>query len=837
MHKFISQTLRRAASVLATAVLLLQTTMPLVAVATSTNGQTPTDQIPGACYEEISWWKVGKVYARDTHDKVKVPGSKAQYTYTRFSWTGGTIYHGSPDPDALTWQAGPTKDFNSAQSYLQHNGNPGNFWNSAPVGTPYKQGGGWDASWFVWKLTEQVDAVPDSWSYPVINHAGDPYVAQYGPYTVYADPFTIPFDVGSGLHVIGDEFHYNQHDPKGDLIYYTYKLVDQGTEKGRRIPCEVAVPNEPASEDPCGPDNATWVLPENTDQYTWSVVNGKAVATATEWFIFPNGKKTVKFGPLVDSNVACPRKPKLTLKKHVVNDDGGNAKANQWKLRAKAMTWPYNTVINEKGDPLPFYPYGSWAATKTVEVKADTTYVLSEHDGPKGYEAGDWKCYGGNGNELTGNKVTLEHNENVTCWITNDDIAPKVTVKKVAYGGHGWEKFEFKLDQHGNSHDKHFWLGNMQSKTFEVKPGLVQVFEKNLPNNWELTGDSCLEKKHGKWVPMGAGTDFIAVLGGKYKCTFTNDKDGEVHGHKFNDRNANGKWDKGEEGLKDWTINLYQKTCQPRNNTTAANDDNPLMKVNKDRYIPLVDCSFDEKPYMTTTTKWNGSYKFTGVDLNRWYKVCEVQQDGWTQTKPNPDWFDGCYFIYVDRKSRVHVHKNFGNVEHSIEVEVTPVCVAGFPYLNWKVTANHFNPTQFKFDWYTNPGNVHVAGATKTIPANDGSVSQIGNVYTGSILWPGANPVLPDWPGWTFTNGKWVEDPSDFGGNLRPNAKVMVSVNPSTTAEVAYPPAESGCDPTNPQVLGTDTLANTGSPALLSIIAALSLVTIASYIVVGRKQN
>lgn len=113
--------------------------------------------------------------------------------------------------------------------------------------------------------------------------------------------------------------------------------------------------------------------------------------------------------------------PKLTLNKVVVNDNGGILSESAWTLFAK------------QGETVSLT--GSGATGETDVVSGDTfkagTYTLSE-SGPTGYSASDWVCVGGIQN---GNNITVGLNENVVCTITNNDIAPKLTVTKVVVNG------------------------------------------------------------------------------------------------------------------------------------------------------------------------------------------------------------------------------------------------------------------------------------------------------------------------------------------------------------------------------------------------------------------
>lgn len=63
-------------------------------------------------------------------------------------------------------------------------------------------------------------------------------------------------------------------------------------------------------------------------------------------------------------------------------------------------------------------------------------------------------------------------------------------------------------------------------------------------------------------------------------------------------------------------------------------------------------------------------------------------------------------------------------------------------------------------------------------------------VYPGAQVDAAGNAV--DWPGWLLNaDGFWVPDPSD--AFYRDGLTVLVEINPTATATVAYPPATAVC--------------------------------------------
>ena len=108
---------------------------------------------------------------------------------------------------------------------------------------------------------------------------------------------------------------------------------------------------------------------------------------------------------------------------------------------------------------------------------------------------------------------------------------------------------------------------------------------------------------------------------------------------------------------------------------------------------------------------------------------------------------------------------------------------------------------------------------------------------TRTELYPGAavdaNGNATDWPGWMQNAfGFWIEDPSD--ALWRQGLTLVVSVNPTASTSVSYPPASSAC--ANPasslqQTVGT-TLPGTGSNGREAYSVALVAVMLGSLLVV-----
>lgn len=118
--------------------------------------------------------------------------------------------------------------------------------------------------------------------------------------------------------------------------------------------------------------------------------------------------------------------PTLKLVKSVITDDGGQAGSNDWILSARTLC-----VI---GDPSPSCGFSDSGDSTTFHpLTAGRIYNLWE-SGPSGYAIGSWSC---NGGSLNGTRITLGLDEDVTCTITNDDIAPTLTLVKTVVNDNG----------------------------------------------------------------------------------------------------------------------------------------------------------------------------------------------------------------------------------------------------------------------------------------------------------------------------------------------------------------------------------------------------------------
>lgn len=114
----------------------------------------------------------------------------------------------------------------------------------------------------------------------------------------------------------------------------------------------------------------------------------------------------------------------LKVVKNVVNNNGGTAQASDFTLRVK------QSGVDVSGSPA----VGS--ASGTTYTLPTNTYLVSE-DAKAGYTQTELKCVDQANLQVVANPVVLANNQSVVCTITNDDIAPKLTVTKVVVNPYG----------------------------------------------------------------------------------------------------------------------------------------------------------------------------------------------------------------------------------------------------------------------------------------------------------------------------------------------------------------------------------------------------------------
>ncbi|HMP90187.1 MAG TPA: SdrD B-like domain-containing protein [Kiritimatiellia bacterium] len=156
-----------------------------------------------------------------------------------------------------------------------------------------------------------------------------------------------------------------------------------------------------------------------------------------------------------------------------------------------------------------------------------------------------------------------------------------------------------------------------------------------------------------------------------------------------------------------------------------------------------------------------------------------------------------------------------GNITPTIRLITDPFCSNDAPYLAYTVIPVGFTPTNgVQLSWITT-NNVTVQVLTN-------------QPLSGVLLWPGAvisNGLPVAWPGWSFTNGVWVE----VDDGLRPFMTLLAEINPTSASQDVYPPATPDCDPNPPIRIGDfvwedingNGLQDLGEPGLSNVVVIL----------------
>ncbi|MGI9187316.1 MAG: prealbumin-like fold domain-containing protein, partial [Gaiellales bacterium] len=189
--------------------------------------------------------------------------------------------------------------------------------------------------------------------------------------------------------------------------------------------------------------------------------------------------------------------PKLHLHKVVVNDNGGTATVANFTLTANG------TGANDLS--------GTSPVDSGATLKADT-FALSESS-RAGYAASGWVCVGGS---QSGSSITVGIGGEATCTITNDDIAPKLHLRKLVVNDNGGTALAsaFTLTADGAG-------ANDVSGVTPVDSGSTLQ-----AGTWALSESSLAGYAASAWVCTGgsqSGASITVGLGGEATCTITND--------------------------------------------------------------------------------------------------------------------------------------------------------------------------------------------------------------------------------------------------------------------------------------------------------------------------
>lgn len=188
--------------------------------------------------------------------------------------------------------------------------------------------------------------------------------------------------------------------------------------------------------------------------------------------------------------------PKIKLVKTVINDNGGTASANNFTPSIDGIARTWNTVISLSAGP---------------HVVSETTLA--------GYQAGDW----GGGCNADGS-ITLALGDLKVCTITNNDIAPKLTLQKkiannIYLGSQGDSADQWTLIAGAVISEKGTLVTSdlARTKTYEVRANTVYALSESggpagyTASSWSCTAGGSL-----------TGSQLTLTLGRNVTCTITN---------------------------------------------------------------------------------------------------------------------------------------------------------------------------------------------------------------------------------------------------------------------------------------------------------------------------
>ncbi|MBI4426269.1 MAG: DUF11 domain-containing protein [Candidatus Kerfeldbacteria bacterium] len=228
----------------------------------------------------------------------------------------------------------------------------------------------------------------------------------------------------------------------------------------------------------------------NADDYIISETNQSGYAATISGDCAANGSITLNPGDVKECTITNNDiAPTITLIKNVINNNGGDAGPNDFGLTIGG------TAVSS-GQPLP--------------VAANTPVALNEA-GLAGYNfvslTGDTKCPQG-----LGGTVTLDEGEDITCTITNDDIAPTITLIKNVINNNG-----------GNSGPNDFGLEIDGQTVNSSNPTPVDANTDIEINEAGLAGYEFVSITGDEGCPEELGDTVTLDEGENLTCTITND--------------------------------------------------------------------------------------------------------------------------------------------------------------------------------------------------------------------------------------------------------------------------------------------------------------------------
>jgi len=193
----------------------------------------------------------------------------------------------------------------------------------------------------------------------------------------------------------------------------------------------------------------------------------------------------------------------LTVVKRIVKDNGGSATVADFNVTTSAGNLVFGAGSTSGKTT-------TYIASTLRNLLPGVPYQLSESDLTQ-YQEGDWTCTNGDGGPFNSGSVTLAPGATVTCEITNNDIAPSLTLVK-----------DIVNDDGGDAVVADWTLMALSKKTGAAydpqQPQIgTYVLSESGPDGYELTSLTCSN------APDVEVTEVTLELGANVTCTFVND--------------------------------------------------------------------------------------------------------------------------------------------------------------------------------------------------------------------------------------------------------------------------------------------------------------------------
>ena len=343
------------------------------------------------------------------------------------------------------------------------------------------------------------------------------------------------------------------------------------------------------------------VREDQLDGYTASVWGGDCSS---------DGKITLKSGDnktCTITNTAIA--PTLKLVKKVINDNGGTLTAADWTLTATG-----DSGFSDTGNSTTFHT-----------VKAGVGYVLSESE-KSGYLPGDWSCDGGT---LSSNTITLDLAENVTCTITNNDVAPKLTLNKIVSNTHGGNKAESAWTLKATSGTEVLSGSGAEGDADVVSGPTFQagtyILSEEGPSGYDASAWTCT----GTGTGTQSGNSITLGIGQEAVCSITNSDRASGLTVKKHVKNDNGGTAKADDfGIKLNNSSISFGAGQDAGEEVTTYTSTPSVSSNVEYTLSEIDHSgYDEGTWSCTDNSDGSSVSMPFTLAEGQSITCEITND------------------------------------------------------------------------------------------------------------------------------------------------------------------------------------------------------------------